>query len=311
MIEFKRPHISVDEVSDTLANFIVEPLERGFGYTLGNCMRRVLLSSMTGAAVTSVKIEGVDHEFTSIKGVREDLTDIILNIKNIVVTMNGEDEAKMTLSMKGPAEITAGDLSLPAGVEVVNPELELATLNKGSKLEAELTIEKGRGYSLAERNKNEDDAIGVIPIDSLFTPIKRVTYKVDHTRVGQRTDFDKLLLEVETNGSITPSDAVSRASQIIEEHMNLFAEQAEEEDVVNVFAVDESQKEPALNAPIEDLELSVRSYNCLKRQGIDSLQQLVDCSEIDLVNIRNFGSKSIEEVKAKLVELELELKASK
>jgi DNA-directed RNA polymerase subunit alpha len=311
VIEFKRPHISVEEVNDTVAKFIVEPLERGFGHTLGVCMRRVLLSSMPGAAVTAIRIEGVDHEFTSIKGVQEDLTDIVLNLKNMVVKMDGEDEAKLELSIKGPADVTAGDISVPAGVEIVNKDLDLATLNKNGRLEVELTVEKGRGYSLAERNKKETDAIGVIPIDSIFTPIKRVAYKVDHTRVGQRTDYDKLLLEVETNGSITPSEAVSKASQIINEHMMLFVEQAEEEERESVFAIDESQKEPALNSPIEDLELSVRSYNCLKRQGIDSLQQLLDCSEIDLINIRNFGSKSIDEVKNKLEELGLSLKVSK
>ncbi len=311
MIEFKRPHIVIDEVSDNVANFVVEPLERGFGYTLGNSMRRALLSSMPGAAVTTIRIEGVDHEFTSIKGVQEDLTDIILNIKSLVVKMNGEDEARMTLSAKGPAEVTAGDISLPAGVEIVNKDLPLATLNKTGKIEAEFTVEKGRGYSLAERNKKETDAIGVIPVDSLFTPIKQVSFRVDHTRVGQRTDYDKLSLSVETNGSLTPMEAVSKASQIINEHMYLFAEPGEEEELVSVFTADESQKEPALNSPIEDLELSVRSYNCLKRQGIDSLQELLDCSEIDLINIRNFGSKSIEEVKAKLSELGLGLKASK
>ncbi len=310
MIEFKRPHIVVEEVSDNVANFVVEPLERGFGYTLGTSMRRALLSSMPGAAVTSIRIEGVDHEFTSIKGVQEDLTDIILNIKSMVLKMNGEDEARLTLSVKGPREVTAGDISLPAGVEVVNSDLPLATLNKTGKIEAEFTVEKGRGYTLADRNKKETDAIGVIPIDSIFTPIKRVSYKVDHTRVGQRTDYDKLSLMVETDGSLTPMEAVSKASQIINEHMYLFAE-GEDEEAESVFEAEVNEKEPALNSPIEDLELSVRSYNCLKRQGIDSLQELLDCSEIDLINIRNFGSKSIEEVKAKLSELSLGLKASK
>ena len=310
MIEFKRPHIAVEEVSDNVANFVVEPLERGFGYTLGTSMRRALLSSMPGVAVTSIRIEGVDHEFTSIKGVQEDLTDIILNIKSMVFKMNGEDEARVTLSVKGPKEVTAGDISLPAGVEIVNADLPLATLNKTGKIEAEFTVEKGRGYTLADRNKKETDAIGVIPIDSIFTPIKRVSYKVDHTRVGQRTDYDKLSLMVETDGSLTPMEAVSKASQIINEHMYLFAE-GEDEEAESVFEAEVSEKEPALNSPIEDLELSVRSYNCLKRQGIDSLQELLDCSEIDLINIRNFGSKSIEEVKAKLSELSLGLKASK
>lgn len=311
MIEFKRPHIAAEEVGDESGRFIVEPLERGFGYTLGNCMRRVLLSSLPGAAVTSIKIEGVDHEFTSIKGVREDLTDIILNIKGLVLKLNGESHATLRLTAKGPKNITAGDITLPAGVEVLNPDLTLATLNKVGKFEAEMTVEKGRGYAPAERNKRATDAIGVIPIDSIFSPIRKVTYKVENTRVEQRTDYDKLVLEVETNGSISPNEAVSMASQIVNEHMMLFAEQAVEDGRESVFVADESQKEPALNSPVEDLELSVRSYNCLKRQGIDSLQQLLDCSEIDLINIRNFGSKSIEEVKAKLDELGLSLKTSK
>ncbi len=311
MIEFKRPRISVEELNGTSARFTVEPLERGFGFTLGNCMRRVLLSSLPGAAVTSIKITGVDHEFTQIKGVREDVTDIILNIKQLVLKLNGEPQATLRITAKGGKTVTAKDLSLPAGVEVLNPELPLATLNKTGKFEAELLVEKGRGYSSGERNKKPGDAIGVIPIDSIFTPVKKVSYKVEHTRVGQRTDYDKLLLEVETNGSLTPNEAVSLASQIINEHMMLFAEQAEDQARESVFVADESQKEPALNSPIEDLELSVRSYNCLKRQGIDTLQQLLDCSEIDLVNIRNFGSKSIDEVKAKLDELGLSLKTSK
>ncbi len=311
MIEFKRPHISVEEISETRSNFILEPLERGFGYTLGNSMRRILISSLPGAAVTSIRVEGIDHEFTSIKGVQEDLTDIILNIKGLVIRMNGESEAKMTLSAKGAKKITAKDISAPAGVEIFNPDYELATLNKTGKLEMELTVEKGRGYSSAERNKKPSHAIGVIPIDSIYTPVVRVAYEVDHTRAGERTDFDKLILEVETDGSLTPAEAVSTASQIMNEHMDLFTEQTEEEIVESIFAADESQKEPALNSPIEDLELSVRSYNCLKRQGIDSLQQLLECSEVDLINIRNFGSKSIDEVKSKLDELELGLKASK
>lgn len=311
MIEFKRPRISVEEIDEISARFTVEPLERGFGYTLGNCMRRVLLSSLPGAAVTTLKIEGVDHEFTAIKGVREDVTDIILNVKSLVLKLDGEPEATLRLKIKGPKTVTAGDISYPAGVECLNPELSLATLNKTAKLEVELSVEKGRGYTSGDRNKKSTDPIGVIPIDSIFTPVRKVSFTVEHTRVGQRTDYDKLLLEVHTNGSITPSEAISMASQIINEHMMLFAEQAEDEQRESVFVADESQKEAALNSPIEDLELSVRSYNCLKRQGIDTLQQLLDCSEIDLVNIRNFGSKSIDEVKAKLDELSLSLKSSK
>ncbi len=311
MIEFKRPHISVDEINENSACFMIEPLERGFGYTLGNCMRRVLLSSLPGAAVTSLKIEGVDHEFATIRGVREDVTDIILNIKEVVLKLNGESEATLRLSVKGPKTVVAGDITYPAGVEVLNSDKEIATLNKVGKLEAEFTVEKGRGYNSGERNKKASDPIGIIPIDSIFTPVKKVAYDVEHTRVGQRTDYDKLLLTVETNGSITPKEAVSLASQIINEHMMLFAEQIEEETQESVFMPEEKEQVTALASPIEDLELSVRSYNCLKRQGIDTLEQLLDCTDVDLVNIRNFGSKSIDEVKNKLVEMNLSLKSAK
>jgi DNA-directed RNA polymerase subunit alpha len=311
MIEFKRPHMTVEEIDESSARFVVEPLERGFGYTLGNSMRRILLSSLPGAAVTSLRVDGVEHEFTSIEGVREDLTDIILNVKSMVLKLNGEPEATLRLTAQGPKEVTAGDISLPSGVEMLNPDLVLATLNKKAKLEAEFVVEKGRGYTSAERNKKPTDPIGVIPVDSMFSPVRQVSYKVEHTRVGQRTDYDKLLMEVRTNGSVTPSQAVSMASQVLNEHMALFAEQAPEEALESVFVADEGRKEPALNSPIEDLELSVRSYNCLKRQGIDTLQELLDYSELDLMNIRNFGSKSIEEVKHKLAELDLSLKTSK
>ncbi len=311
MIEFKKPHISVTEINDTTAQFVVEPLERGFGYTLGNCMRRVLLSSLPGAAVTSFRIEGVDHEFTSIRGVREDATDIILNIKSLILKANGEPDAVLTLSAKGPKTVVAGDITCPPGIEVLNSDMEIATLNKTGKIEAEFIVEKGRGYSSSERNKNASDPIGVVPIDSIFTPVRKVAYSVEHTRVGQRTDYDKLLLTVETNGSITPKEAVSMSRQIINEHMMLFAEQAEDDLQESVFVVEAETVEPVLTSPIEDLELSVRSYNCLKRQGIDTLEQLLECTDVDLVNIRNFGSKSIEEVKAKLVDMSLSLKSAK
>ena len=311
MIEFKKPHISVTEINDTTAQFVVEPLERGFGYTLGNCMRRVLLSSLPGAAVTSFRIEGVDHEFTSIRGVREDATDIILNIKSLILKANGEPDAVLTLSAKGPKTVVAGDITCPPGIEVLNSDMEIATLNKTGKIEAEFIVEKGRGYSSSERNKNASDPIGVVPIDSIFTPVRKVAYSVEHTRVGQRTDYDKLLLTVETNGSITPKEAVSMSRQIINEHMMLFAEQAEDDLQESVFVVEAETVEPVLTSPIEDLELSVRSYNCLKRQRIDTLEQLLECTDVDLVNIRNFGSKSIEEVKAKLVDMSLSLKSAK
>lgn len=311
MVEFLRPKIKMETTGDNSARFVMEPLERGFGYTLGNCIRRVLLSSLPGAAVTAIKVDGIDHEFTTVKGVKEDVTDIILNLKNLVLKMNGNSHAVVNVSLKGPKEVKGGDVKCPAGVEVVNSDLHLATLNKNSKLDIELTVEKGRGYSSAERNKKSTDAIGVIPIDSIFTPIAKVAYTVDHTRHGERTDYDKLILDITTNGSLTPSEAVSMAGQVINEHMALFIEQAFDEERESIFAAEEEEIETQLNSPIEDLELSVRSYNCLKRQGIDTLEQLVECSEVDLMNIRNFGSKSIEEIKDKLTDLGLSLKASR
>jgi len=303
--------IKMEPIDDSSARFVIEPLERGFGYTLGNSVRRVLLSSLPGAAVTSIKSDSISHEFSVIKGVREDVINIILNLKSLVLKMDDESQAIVRLSVKGPKEVQGSDIECPTGVEVVNGDLHIATLNKSAKIDLELTVEKGRGYSSAERNKNSSDAIGVIPIDSIFTPVKKVSYTVDHTRVGQRTDYDKLVLEVTTNGSLTPAEAVSAAGQIINEHMDLFMEQNMVEERETIFAPVEPEKEASLNSPIEDLELSVRSYNCLKRQGIDSLDQLLESSEVDLMNIRNFGSKSIEEIKEKLAELDLALKQAK
>ncbi len=311
MVEFRRPMIKMEPIDDSTARFIVEPLERGFGYTLGNSVRRVLLSSLAGAAVTSIKSDSISHEFAVIEGVREDVINIILNLKSLVLKMNDESQATVRLAVKGPKEVKGSDIQCPAGVEVINGDLHIATLNKKANIDMELTVEKGRGYASAERNKKSSDAIGVVPIDSIFTPIKKVSYSVDHTRVGQRTDYDKLVLEVTTNGSMTPAEAVSAAGQIINEHMDLFMEQNMMEERETIFAPVEAEVEATLNSPIEDLELSVRSYNCLKRQGIDTLDQLLESSEIDLMNIRNFGSKSIEEIKEKLTELDLSLKQAK
>ncbi len=308
MIEFLKPIIAVEEMSENFAEFAVQPLERGFGHTLGNSLRRVLLSSLPGAAITSIRIEGVPHEFGSIPGVREDVTDIILNLKRLVLKLDSEEPAILRLDIKGPADVKASDLTLPSEVEIINPDLHIAKLNEDGKLEMEVTVESGRGYYPSERNKKPSDPIGVIPVDSAFCPIKRVTYKVVNTRVGQRTDFDKLALEVETNGSVSAKEAVSLAAKIVNEHMNLFMEQAPEEAEETVFVANKEEKDRVLDSPIENLELSVRSYNCLKRQGIDTLEQLVNCSENDLMNIRNFGAKSIQEVKDKLSDLNLSLK---
>jgi DNA-directed RNA polymerase subunit alpha len=311
MTEFMRPQVTVETVDDRVARYIVEPLERGFGYTLGNCMRRVLLSSLQGAAATSIRVEGVQHEFTSIDGVREDVTDIVLNVKQLVFREEGEEaaDAVATLSAKGPGAVTGADLKVPAEFELVNPDQVIATLNKGAKLEMGIRVGVGRGYVSADRNKREEDPIGVITIDSLFSPISRCTYVVENTRVGQRTDYDKLILEVETNGAVDPSDAVAQAGHIINEHMAVFTEQATTdlpEEGIFAAAVDEA--DTVLETSIDDLDLSVRSYNCLKRQGINSVGQLVECSETDLLNIRNFGAKSIEEVKDKLQQMNLALK---
>jgi DNA-directed RNA polymerase subunit alpha len=312
MTEFMRPQVTVDRIDDRVARYVVEPLERGFGYTLGNCMRRVLLSSLQGAAATSIRIEGQQHEFASIEGVREDVTDVVLNVKGLVFreTGIGAGDAVATLSVTGPAVVTGADLKVPSEFELVNPEHVIANLNKGAKLEMGVRVGVGRGYVSADRNKRPEDPIGVITVDSLFSPVCRCTYVVENTRVGQRTDYDKLTIEVETNGSLDPGDAVARAGRIIDEHMMLFVEQAgtpiEGEGGIFAAAVDEG--ESVLDTPIEELDLSVRSYNCLKRQGVNTIGQLNECSENDLLNIRNFGAKSIEEVKDKLQQMGLGLK---
>lgn len=308
MIDFLKPHIGVEAKNDFFATFIVEPLERGFGYTLGNSMRRILLSSLPGAAVTSVRFENTAHEFSAIPGVKEDVVDIILNIKELVLRSYSYEPVTLKLSVKGQKEIKAGDIKCPSDIEIINPDLHIATLNKGGKFELEMVVEKGRGYAPAEQNKKSSAPIGVIPIDSLFSPIKKVTYEVENTRVGQRTDYDKLYLEVETNGSITADEAVSMAANIMNEHMDLFINRAPEEIEETIFGVDEKETESTLDSSIEDLDLSVRSYNCLKRHGIDTLQQLAECAENDLTNIRNFGAKSIQEVREKLVSLNINLK---
>jgi DNA-directed RNA polymerase subunit alpha len=309
MTEFMRPSVSVVPIDERTARYVVEPLERGFGYTLGNCMRRVLLSSLQGAAATSIRIEGVQHEFTAIPGVREDVTDVVLNVKQLVFRENGTGgDAVATLSVAGPATVTGADLVVPSEFELVNPEAVIATLDKGAKLEMSMRVETGRGYVSADRNKRSDDPLGVITIDSLFSPIARCTYLVENTRVGQRTDYDKLTVELETNGAVDPADAVARAARIINDHMMLFESQAATELDGETFAELLEEGETVLDTPIEDLDLTVRSFNCLKRQGVNTIGQLAECTEADLLNIRNFGAKSIEEVKDKLQQMGLGLK---
>ena len=304
MTEFMKPQVTVDKVDDRVARYTVEPLERGYGYTLGNTMRRVLLSSLEGVAATSIRIEGVQHEFTSIDGVREDVTDIVLNVKGLVFRDAGVGgvDGVATLNVSGPAVVTGADLKVPSEFELVNPDHVIANLNAGAKLEMSMRLGKGAGYVSADRNKRVEDPIGVINVDSLFSPVVRCTYVVENTRVGQRTDYDKLVLEVETNGAIDARDAVATSARIIDEHMLLFVQQATDafDDEAAVFTAETGVSDAILDTPVEALDLSVRSYNCLKRHGVNTIGQLTACTEQDLLNIRNFGAKSIEEVKDKL-----------
>ena len=302
-----RPQISEEEVNPIRSKFTIEPLEPGFGYTVGNSLRRTLLSSIPGAAISSVRIDGVLHEFSTIPKVNEDVTDIILNLKELVIRSDLEEPSTIYLKAKGPAEVTAGDIAPPAGIEILNPELHIATLGKSASLEMELTVERGVGYRMADKNKKPRDPIGVIPVDSIFSPVRKVSYAVEDTRVEQMTDRDRLILDVETDGSVTPREALASAGGTLLELVQLFSELAEAASVSVGPAEDEDQ--PSDYAiTVEDLNLSVRSYNCLKREGINTVGDLVQKSESELMDIRNFGQKSIDEVKAKLDELGLGLR---
>lgn len=315
MTEFMRPTVTTEEVNDTVARFVVEPLERGYGYTLGNSMRRVLLSSLDGAKATAIQIDGVQHEFTTAEGVIEDITDIVLNVKGLVFSALNDDvtEATARISVEGPCTVTGHDLQVPTEFTLVNPDHVIATVANGGQLNMTVRIGVGRGYVSAERNKRTEDPIGIIHVDSLFSPVRRCTLNVTDTRVGQRTDYDKMILEVETDGSISPTEAVCRAANIINQYMGAFlsldeSEEDEEGEAPSIFAPEGQETNAELDKQIEDLDLSVRSYNCLKRAGIHSVRQLVEYSENDLLNIRNFGAKSIEEVKDKLISMDLNLK---
>jgi DNA-directed RNA polymerase subunit alpha len=302
-----RPQISENEISLIRSKFTIEPLEPGFGYTVGNSLRRTLLSSIPGAAISSVRIDGVLHEFSTIPKVNEDVTDIILNLKELVLRSDLEEPTTAYLKAKGPAEVTAGDIAPPAGIEILNPDLHVATLGKGASLEMELTVERGVGYRMADKNKKSRDPIGVIPVDSIFSPVRKVSYAVEDTRVEQMTDRDRLILDVETDGSVTPREALASAGGTLLELVQLFSDLAEAASVSVGPAEDEDQ--PSDYAiTVEDLNLSVRSYNCLKREGINTVGDLVQKSESELMDIRNFGQKSIDEVKAKLEELGLGLR---
>src|SRR3954454_16653829 len=305
LMEFQIPRIVHEELEAERGIFVIEPLDRGFGYTFGNSLRRVLLSSLEGAAVTSVKIEGVAHEFTTLPGVREDVTDIILQLKNLICRLHGASpEVEVRLTKRGAGIITAGDIEAPADLEILNPELEIAHLSDNGKLELTITIGRGRGYVPAELNRGPEHTIGVIPIDAIFSPVRRVTYDVEAARVGQRTDYDKLRLDITTDGSIEPRDAIGQAADILIRQLAIFTDVDKIEGFGEAAAAAEAA-EPSLahgmeNFPIEELELGVRSYNCLKRVGIETIGDLVGKTENELAAIPNFGKKSIEEVKETL-----------
>jgi DNA-directed RNA polymerase subunit alpha len=312
VLDFQVPKITADDVEENRGSFTVEPLDRGFGYTFGNSLRRVLLSSLAGAAVTSVRIEGVAHEFSTINGVKEDVTDIVLNLKDVVCRMHGQsDEIEAPLIITGPAEVKAKDIDLPSGVEILNPDAHIATIEKRAKLEMYLTIGRGRGYRPAEGNKSPDQPIGVIPIDSIFSPVRRVAYSVESARVGQRTDFDKLTLDIETDGSVDPQAALREAAEVLIQSLAIFTDASRIESLGvggdgagALGALAEPAQGPSADGMddilIEELELGVRSYNCLKRAGVQTIGDLVQKSESELSAIPNFGRKSIEEVKETL-----------
>ena len=315
MIDIEKPKIEIAEISEDnrYGKFICEPLERGYGTTFGNSLRRMLLSSLEGAAITSIRIDGVLHEFSTIPGVRDDVTNIVLNLKQLCLKMQGDEPKVIRIDVEGEKEVTGADIICDADIEVLNPDLHIATVNETGKLKIEMTVERGRGYVPAEKNKKPDDTIGVIPIDSIFSPVQRVNYTVNDTRVGNVTDYDKLTLEVWTDGSLRPEEAVSKAAGILVMHLKLFqnmdglAEDVAEEEA-SFPAEEEDDSSKVLDMNIEDLDLSVRSFNCLKSDNINNVADLAEKTEEDLMKVRNLGRKSLEEVKKKLEELGLSLK---
>ncbi|CAI3277722.1 DNA-directed RNA polymerase subunit alpha [Enterococcus cecorum] len=309
MIEFEKPRISkIDEERD-YGMFIVEPLERGYGTTLGNSLRRILLSSLPGAAITSIQIDTVQHEFSTIVGVREDVSQIILNIKGLALKLYGSEEKTLEIDITGPAVVTAGDIIVDSDVEILNKDMYICTVSEGATFRARLKVKAGRGYVQADENKTEDMPIGVLPVDSIYTPVRRVNYQVENTRVGRRDDFDKLTMEIWTDGSIEPLDAMSLAAKILTEHLDIFVNLTDEARHAEIMVEkEETQKEKMLEMTIEELDLSVRSYNCLKRAGINTVQELTNKSEPEMIKVRNLGRKSLEEVKNKLHDLGLDLR---
>lgn len=311
MIEIEKPKVDIIELSEDFryGKFVVEPLERGYGITIGNALRRILLSSLPGVAVNAVKIEGVLHEFSTIPGVKEDVTEIILTLKELSATIDGEGNRTLKIEAQGPCTVTGADIICPPDVEIINKDLKIATLDEGSKLNMDIHVDKGRGYVPAEENKTENMSIGVLPVDSIYTPVEKVNYHVENTRVGQKSDYDKLTLEVWTNGSINPQEGISLAAKVLVEHLKLFIDLTEHVSNVEIMVEkEEDQKEKVLEMTIEELDLSVRSYNCLKRAGINTVEELANKSEDDMMKVRNLGKKSLEEVIQKLDELGLGLK---
>ena len=308
MIEFEKPNIECIEADDkrNYAKFICEPLERGYGMTIGNSLRRILLSSLPGAAITSVKINGVVHEFSTVQGVVEDVPELIVNLKNVRLKVFDNEEKIIRIDFKGAGEVTAGDITTDGTVEILNPELHIATTSESCDLHMEMTVNRARGYNVAEKNKKENSPIDVLPIDSIFTPVKKVNYTVENTRVGQMVDYDKLTIEVWTDGSLKPFEALSLAAKVMVGHLELFIDLSETARNTQVMVEkEESKKEKVLEMPIEELELSVRSYNCLKRAGIATVEDLANKSQEDMMKVRNLGKKSLDEVTDKLIALGL------
>lgn len=311
MIEIEKPKIETVELNEDAkyGKFVIEPLERGYGTTLGNSLRRILLSSLPGAAVTAIQIDGVLHEFSTVEGVVEDVTAIILNLKKLALKIYSEEEKTLEIDVQGEGIVTAADITHDSDVEILNPDLHIATLAKDAHFRVRLTAKRGRGYTPADANKSEDQPIGVIPIDSIYTPVSRVTYQVEKTRVGQVANYDKLTLDVWTDGSIGPKEAISLGAKILTEHLNIFVGLTDEAQNAEIMVEkEEDQKEKVLEMTIEELDLSVRSYNCLKRAGINTVQELANKTEEDMMKVRNLGRKSLEEVKHKLEELGLGLR---
>ena len=311
MIEFERPNIKCLEIDNdsNYSKFVCEPLERGYGITIGNSLRRILLSSLPGSAITSVKIEGVLHEFSTIPNVVEDVPEIIINLKNVRLKLDKNEEKTLRIDVKEPGEVKAGDIITDGTVEILNPDLHIATVSEGGTLKMELTADMGRGYNNAEKNKKPDQAIGVLPIDSIYTPVKKVNYSVENTRVGQRVDYDKLTIEVWTDGSLKPYEALSLAAKVMTGHLELFIDLSETAKNTQVMVEkEENKKERVLEMSIEDLELSVRSFNCLKRAAIATVEDLTNKTEADMMKVRNLGKKSLDEVTNKLHALGLDFK---